>query len=200
MVQPSTWGGGEPCWTWSDGPSAMDRSWAPALAAMGKRKHQGRRKGCWSWTCIGVGTRRGSEQGRARGVIAWGRKRAGQVLPFLNGVLAAAIGGRGRHAAELWSRQPAAARGRATWLAVFGCLWLESDLGCCTKYLPLSTLYNFCTALEVIRALVREIKTHENWFISGLEISGNSWKLNVKACQTKSDECHRLICCAPISY
>jgi hypothetical protein len=26
----------------------------------------------------------------------------------------------------------------------------------------------------VIRALVREIKTHENWFVSGLENSGNS--------------------------
>jgi hypothetical protein len=33
--------------------------------------------------------------------MAWGRKRAGQVLLFLKGVLTAAIGGRGRHAAEL---------------------------------------------------------------------------------------------------
>jgi hypothetical protein len=57
----------------------MDRSWASAPAAMG------RRKGCCSWTCIGVGMRRGSEQGRARGVMEWGRKRAGQVLPFLKG-------------------------------------------------------------------------------------------------------------------
>jgi hypothetical protein len=52
----------------------------------------------------------------------------------------------------------------------------------------------------VIRALFREIKTHENWFVSGLEISGNLQKLSVKACQTKSGECHLLICCASINY
>ncbi|AQK91371.1 hypothetical protein ZEAMMB73_Zm00001d009129 [Zea mays] len=35
-------------------------------------------------------------------------------------------------------------------------------------------LHQQMAALEVIRALVREIKTHENWFVSGLENSGNS--------------------------
>jgi hypothetical protein len=39
---------------------------------------------------------------------------------------------------------------------------LESDQGYCRKYLPLCTLYKSCTTLEVIRALVIEIKTHEN--------------------------------------
>ena len=34
------------------------------------------------------------------------------------------VGQAGQHAAELWSRQPAAARGRATWLAVLAvCDW-----------------------------------------------------------------------------
>jgi hypothetical protein len=31
-------------------------------------------------------------------------------------------------------------------------------------------------------------------------MSGNLRKLSVKACQTKSNECHLLICCASISY
>jgi hypothetical protein len=58
---------------------------------------------------------RGSSVEHGEGLCTtWGRKGAGQVLPFLKGVLAAAIGGRGRHAAELRSRQPAAAGGRAT--------------------------------------------------------------------------------------
>jgi hypothetical protein len=58
---------------------------------------------------------RGSSVEHGEGLCtAWGRKGAGQVLPFLKGVLAAAIGGRGRHAAELRSGQPAAAGGRAT--------------------------------------------------------------------------------------
>jgi hypothetical protein len=39
--------------------------------------------------------------------VAWGRKRAGQVLPFLKGVLAAAIGGRGRQPVELRTGQSA---------------------------------------------------------------------------------------------
>jgi hypothetical protein len=86
------------------------------------------------------------------------------------------------------------------WAPLFVVFPLESDKGYCRKYLPWCTLYKSCTTLEVIRALVREIKTHENWFVSGLENCGNSWKLNVKSCQTESDECHLLICCAPISY
>jgi hypothetical protein len=63
---------------------------------------------------------RGSSVEHGEGLCtAWGRKGAGQVLPFLKGVLAAAIGGRGPHAAELRSRQPAAAGGRATLGAYF---------------------------------------------------------------------------------
>jgi hypothetical protein len=43
------------------------------------------------------------------------------------------------------------------WTDVFGIFCLDSDLGQCTKYLPWSILYNCCTELEVIQALVREL-------------------------------------------
>jgi hypothetical protein len=122
-----------------------------------------------------------------RGRMAWGeKKRAGAAI----------------YRAQLWICQTAPAGGR----------WWQSDFGRpFSSFSPWNRIkvtveniflvgYKSCTALKVIRALVREIKTHENWFVSGLENSGNSWKLNVKACQTESDECDLLICCAPISY
>jgi hypothetical protein len=86
------------------------------------------------------------------------------------------------------------------WAAVFVLFCLESDPNHCRRYVPWYILYKSCIEIEMIRALVREIKTHENWFVSGLEISRNLWKLSVKACQMESDECHLLICCSSISY
>jgi hypothetical protein len=86
------------------------------------------------------------------------------------------------------------------WTAAFVILCLEWDLDHCRRYVPWSILYKFYTKLEVIWALVRKLSTHDNLFVSGLEISGNSWKPSVKLCQTELNECHLLICCASISY
>jgi hypothetical protein len=43
------------------------------------------------------------------------------------------------------------------WTDVFGIFLLESDLGCCTKYLPWCIIYKSCIKIEVIRALVRKL-------------------------------------------
>jgi hypothetical protein len=48
------------------------------------------------------------------------------------------------------------------WQSDFGCPFLapsglDSDLGCCTKYLPWCIIYKSCIEIEVIRALVRKL-------------------------------------------
>jgi hypothetical protein len=43
------------------------------------------------------------------------------------------------------------------WTDIFGIFCSDLDLGQCTKYLPWFILYNCCTELEVIRALIREL-------------------------------------------
>jgi hypothetical protein len=53
--------------------------------------------------------------------------------------------------------QQVAVMAQRLWVACFGCLCLESNLGHCRRYLPWCTLYKSCTWLEVIRALVREL-------------------------------------------
>jgi hypothetical protein len=107
----------------------------------------------------GEGGRRGEEGSRAGG------------LPFKE-ALAAAIGGRGRQCC----RAPicTATEEGTHWTNVFGIFCLDSDPDHCRRFVPWCILYKSCIGLEVIRALGRELQTHENWFVSGLEISGNS--------------------------
>jgi hypothetical protein len=43
------------------------------------------------------------------------------------------------------------------WVVVFVLFCLDSDLGCCTKYLPWCIIYKLCIEIEVIQALVRKL-------------------------------------------